>query len=272
MLRTIRERAERTFELLRSCRLCPRGCGIDRTAGERGFCGLTDKARCYREVLHYGEDAELIPSHQVYFAGCNLRCEWCVVAEWNEAPEAAAELDVAQMRDCVLRRLREGARTLNFLGGEPTLSLFGALQLLAELPSEVTVVWNSNMYFSGRAAALLDGMVDVYLADFKCGNETCTEMLLGVGDYLEVVRENLRFAEKSADLIVRYLVLPGHATCCMEPILHWIKENMPGVKVSLRRDYLPPASARHAPARTTDDTEFQAAVGLARSLNLNLVE
>jgi len=269
---TIHERAAEARELLHACRLCPRACGVDRTAGEKGFCGLTDTARCFREVLHYGEEEELIPSHQVFLAGCNLRCEFCAVGEWNVSPDEAPELDLSRMRECIRRRLEEGARTLNFLGGEPTASILGVLRLLEGLQVEVNVLWNSNMYFSAPAARLLDGVVDIYLADFKCGNATCAERLLGAKDYVEVVRENLRFARAAGDLIVRYLVLPGHGECCLEPILGWIEENMPEVKLSLRRDYLPPARAGHAPAGMLSEREYMEAVERASALKLNLIK
>ena len=111
------QRVEQAYEALRYCQLCPRACAVDRTAGQTGYCGLTHEAHIFREVLHYGEEAELIPSHQVFFSGCNLRCEFCAVAEWNAAPESAPLLDVAQLRECILARRKEGARTLNFLGG-----------------------------------------------------------------------------------------------------------------------------------------------------------
>lgn len=265
------DRTARARDALRSCGLCPRNCRVDRTAGATGFCGLTDTARSFREVLHYGEEEELVPSHQVYFAGCNLRCEWCTVADWNESPQDVPELDVQAMRECIRRRHAEGARSLNLLGGEPTVSLAGILPLLGDLPAGLSVVWNSNMYFSQTAAALLDGVVDVYLADFKCGNETCSERLLGAADYVETVKENLAFARSSADLIVRYLVLPGHGSCCMGPIFHWLKEAIPDVKLSIRADYLPPVAGEHAPMRLPDEREVAGTFDLAERLNLNVI-
>ena len=268
----IAERVERARDALRACRLCPRACGIDRTAGETGFCGLTQTARCFREVLHYGEEAMITPTHQIFLAGCNLRCEFCAVGEWNTSPDAAPKLDIAQMRECILQRRRQGARTLNLLGGEPTVSLFGVLQLLDGITEDVTVLWNSNMYFSEIAAQLLEGVVDIYLADLKCGSATCAKRLLGADDYLETVQENLRFARATADLIVRHLVLPGHRECCLMPTLGWIKKNMPEVKLSLRRDYLPPAQADHAPLGLLCEQEYAQALETAEALGLNVIE
>jgi len=265
------DRAERAREILRRCELCPRRCRVDRTAGEKGFCGLTDAAHCVREVLHYGEEEELCPSHQVYFAGCNLRCEWCSVADWNVSPTEYPELDVPATVERIARRRAEGARTLNLLGGEPTVSLYGILRLLAETPADACVVWNSNMYFDPVAVELLDGVVDVYLADFKCGNADCAERLLGAADYVEVVKERLADARRAADLIVRYLVLPGHETCCMEPIFAWLAETMRDVKVSIRTDYLPPVETVSAPANPADEAEIARAEACAEEFGLTVI-
>ena len=264
-------RAEEAEELLRRCRLCPRMCEVDRLAGEQGYCGLTAEARCFREVLHYGEESELVPSHQIFFSGCNLRCEFCAVMEWNESPLAAPPLNEAQLRRCILRRKREGSRNMNFLGGEPTVSLPGILKLLSGFRPGLPVVWNSNMYFADASARLLDGVVDLYLADLKCGSAQCAARLLGARDYVEVVQENLRFARKKADVILRHLVLPGHRKCCLEPALRWIKAEMPDVKLSLRRDYLPPAAPKRAPANVLSEKEWTQALDYATKLGLNLV-
>jgi putative pyruvate formate lyase activating enzyme len=266
------KRAEEARRILGRCTLCPRDCRVDRTRGEKGFCGLTDSARCFREALYYHEESELIPSHMLFFSGCNLRCEFCPVGEWIEAPEAAAGMDLAKTRARILERLRAGARTLNFVGGEPSVNLCGLLELIAPIRSKLRVVWNSNMYFSEECGRLLDGVVDVYLADLKCGSAKCAKDLLGVDDYLETVQRNLLFAQGSADLIVRHLVLPGHAECCREPVLRWLKENMPQVKLSLRGEYLPPSEARKAPAEFLREIEFQDAFDRARALNLRMVQ
>ena len=268
----VEERAEEARRMLRSCALCPRDCRVDRTRGEKGFCGLTDSARCFREALYYHEESELIPSHMLFLTGCNLRCEFCLVNEWNEAPAEAAEMDLPKTRARILERLRAGARTLNFLGGEPSVSLCGLLELIAPIRSKLHVVWNSNMYFSEECGRLLEGVVDVYLADFKCGCAKCATELLGVDDYLETVQRNLLFAKGTADLIVRHLVLPGHSECCREPALRWLKENIPQVKLSLRGEYMPPSEARNAPAEFLREREFQAAFDRARALDLRTVQ
>jgi putative pyruvate formate lyase activating enzyme len=276
-------RAEIARKALRECRLCPRNCGVDRTArldspssarraGATGFCGMDDSVRCYREVLYDGEEDDLNPSHHIYFAGCNLRCEFCTVAEWNESPDAAEKTDIGALGDKITERIRQGARTLNLLGGEPAVNIAGILELLSRLECETTVVWNSNMYYNNIIDELTAGLVDVYLADLKVGNNHCAEAMLKAADYLEVTKKNIIKASTHGRVIVRHVILPGHTKCCLEPILRWLAERLPGVEVSLRGDYFPPADAVAAPAGYLSGNEFQNALQLAAQLRLNLVK
>ena len=265
-------RAELAKKSLANCKLCPRQCGVDRTAGQKGYCGLDDTVRCFREVMHYGEESELVPSHQVYFTGCNLRCEYCAVAEWNQQPLAAKEMDFNEMVKTIALRQRQGAKTLNLLGGEPAVNLAGILELLGRLKPEIKVVWNSNMFYNDIVDELITGLIDVYLADIKCGNNSCAEKLLGVSGYLEVVRKNILKAAGKADIIVRYLILPGHSQCCLKPILKWLTAEIPDVKLSLRDYYVPPIPAGSAPAEYLKQEDMQAAVNLAESMGLKLIK
>lgn len=266
------ERTKSAKEALANCNLCPRRCGVDRTAGEKGYCGLDDTVRCFREMLYYGEESELIPSHQIHFAGCNLRCEFCVVSEWNEEPLAAKPLDFDGMARRIAHRQSLGAKTLNFLGGEPAVNLHGVLELIGRLDSEIRVVWNSNMYYNDIVDKLLGGLVDVYLADFKCGNNNCAEVLLGANDYIDVVKCNILKAAKHADVIIRHVVIPGHSKCCLKPILEWLATEVPDVKLSLRGNYVPPVPVTSAPTEYLKPDDMQGAVDLAKNIGLKLVK
>jgi putative pyruvate formate lyase activating enzyme len=257
---------------LRCCRLCPRNCGVDRTAGKRGYCGLDGQAHCFREMLHPSEEAELSPSHQIYFAGCNLRCGYCTVAEWNEQPLNVGEMDANLLALAVQRRRLQGAKNINLLGGEPAVSWPGILTLLSRIPTPVPVVLNSNMYYNECLDELLRGFVDICLADLKCGSRMCGANLLDAEDYCDVARRNIRVAGKFADLIVRHLIVPGHLDCCVKPTLKWLADEMPRVKVSLRTNYIPPAGIGSAPTQYLSRREAQAAVDYAQELGLNLIQ
>jgi putative pyruvate formate lyase activating enzyme len=265
-------RAELARRSLKQCQLCPRNCGVDRTVSNKGYCRMDNSVRCFREVLHWGEEKELNPSHQVYFAGCNLKCEFCTVAEWNERPEAAEKADIGRLAEVIAQRKKQGARNLNLLGGEPAVSVHGILELLSQIDASTTVVWNSNMYYTDFVDDLIAGLVDICLADLKCGNGDCAQRLLGSADYLEVVKRNILLAAGHCDLIIRHLVLPGHAKCCFEPILDWISAELPTVKLSLRGNYVPPAQVKASPGEYLPSDEFRRAVDFAARRGLMLVQ
>ena len=107
--------------------------------------------------------------------------------------------------------LANGARTVMILGGEPTIHLPAALEFVAALPDAAKLVWKTNAHGSAQARELLDGMFDVWLADFKFGNDACARRLAKVPDYVRVVRENLLWADEHSELIVRHL---AHAGAC----------------------------------------------------------
>ena len=266
------DRVKAAREMLHCCGLCPRQCGVNRIASETGYCGLGGTARCFREMLHDAEEQQLNPSHQIYLAGCNLRCAFCTVAEWNEEPQAAEELDINKLKERIEYRKRQGARTLNLLGGEPTVSLPGIIELLSHLEPATQVVLNSNMYYNDCVDELMDGLIDIYLADLKCGNSSCAEALLDASDYVEVAKENIMKANRHAEVIVRHLILPGHRECCLEPTLNWLAEELPEVKVSLRNDYTPPAEVTAAPTEYLEQADVRDALDRARQLGLNLVK
>ena len=270
--RKIPERVKLAREALANCNLCPRQCGVDRTAGQKGYCGIDDTVRCFREMLYCGEENELNPSHQIHFAGCNLRCKFCIVSEWNEQPMAAKEIDFDDMARKIIDRWSKGAKTLNFLGGEPAVNLHGILELLGRVKPEIKVVWNSNMYYNEIVDKLITGLIDVYLADFKCGNNRCAEDLLGANDYMEIVKENILRAVNRADVIIRHVIMPGHSQCCLKPILTWLADKLPDVKLSLRDNYVPPVQVASAPSGYLTQEEMQKAVGLAESMGLNLIK
>lgn len=268
----IEESLERATRQMACCRLCPRDCRVNRSAGERGYCGLDDKARCFREMVFAGEEAELSPSHQVYFAGCNLRCEFCTDAEWNRAPLEVDETDWDWLLRRVDERRRQGAKNINLLGGEPAVSLPALLGLLRRLGRRTPVVFNSNMYYNKEVDALLRGHIDVCLADLKCGDQGCAKAMLDASDYIDVVRRNILRAGEHTDLIVRHVILPGHRDCCLRPTLRWLAAEIPAVKLSLRTNYVPPAAAVAAPAGYPSGPEISAAIDEARDLGLRLID
>lgn len=229
------------------------------------------RAYCFREMINVTEEPGLVPSHQVYFAGCNLKCGFCSVAEWNSQPRTVPIIEADELIERIINRQEQGAVNLNLLGGEPAVSIYGILGVLERTPQSTRVVWNSNMYYCEPVQQALDGLVDVYLADFKCGNDDCAQTLLGVSDYCEVVQENLIDAGRRAELIIRHVAMPGHIDCCGRAILEWIAKHIPAAKVSLRFDYIPPVPAGACPAGYIQDTDKQKILEISKQMDLNII-
>lgn len=268
-------KAEIAFRYLKHCNLCAHRCGIDRTLGSGGICGLGVAALIAEHFVHIAEESPINPSLVLNLGGCALRCRYC--QQW-------ALLDVEQVEDPLSDGLwnaldPSGARTISFAGGNPDESLYGILRFLSGAPEDwsLPVVWNNHSYCTPEALALLHGVVDIYVPDFKYGNNDCGYRWSGVQGYFDVARQTIdRLAMESSPIIVRVLVLPGHIECCHLPVLEWLaREHADHVTVSIRGQYCPDwktvnGSSRMA-SRPSQD-EVRAVEERARVLGLRLLE
>ena len=271
--RLARERAETARRSLAHCRLCEHHCGVNRLGGERGLCGAGERARSFSAQVEVSDELELIPVFAIALSGCDLRCDFCITGResWNPGAgrPARPETIAAQARAA----LEEGARTIMILGGEPTVHLPDALEIVAEMPADAFLIWKTNAHGSAAARALLDGLFDLWLADYKFGNDDCAWRLARAPRYTQVVQENLLWASRQGDLLVRHLVMPGHVECCWAPAARWLAEALPGVKINLRTGFWPAwRAARHSELCVPlSQTENELAWSLAREYGLNLI-
>ncbi len=266
-----------SFKTLKSCDLCEHKCGVNRIEGKSGRCGAPAYPFISSEFLHYGEESFLVPSHTIFSMGCNLACVYCqnyTISNWLEFGTRISENELAEL---IARRKEQGAKNVNFVGGEPTPYLPFILKVLQHLKKrevKIPVVWNSNFYMSIKATDLLQGVVDLYLPDFKYGNDRCALRLSKVRRYFSVVTRNLKQAAKDADVCIRHLVLPEHFECCTKPILEWIAENINGenVVVNVMPQYRPEWKSYEYEEinRPLKLEEWERAVSYAEELGLNL--
>ena len=270
-------KAELAWRNIRSCTLCERRCRVDRTRGI-GACRLDSGVYVHSWFHHLGEEAPLVPSGTIFYGGCNFRCVYCQNYDVSQtAPRAGERVDARRLAE-MQRELRlTGARNINHVGGDPVPSMHVILESFLYLDVNVPQLWNSNMYMTVEAMKLLRDVIDIWLPDFKYGNNRCATRLSAAPRYLETVTRNLRMAvEAGGDMIIRHLILPGHLECCTKPVLRWIAENLPKdrVLVNIMDQYRPEYMVLRYPrswpelARTPTMGEVEEARRLASSLGL----
>jgi len=225
--------------ILENCHFCERRCYKNRKIGELGTCGVGAKSFYASEFLHLGEEPELVPSHTIFFSGCNFSCCYCQNWDIATAPRLGKVVVPKDMARLIHVRHREGSKNVNFVGGNPDPHLLTILKIINEVKIGVPMIWNSNMYSSRETMSLLEGVIDLYLADFRYGNDQCAKTYSKVSNYFEVVSRNFKLAHDQADVILRHLVLPGHLECCTKPIMEWMAQNIPGVYFNLMFQYYP---------------------------------
>lgn len=274
-------KSELARRMLHHCRLCERRCGANRAAGEKGHCGVLE-SRVYSDFLHMGEEPELVPSYTVFFSGCTFNCVFCQNWDISTQPDFGVPTRPATLAKKIELRLAgdskgfspSRARNVNWVGGDPTSNLPFVLDVLRACHANLPQVWNSNMYLTEEAMAILDGVIDVYLTDFKYGNDACALRLSNAKDYTRIVQRNHLIGRSHAEMIVRHLVLPGHIECCTRPALTWIAENLENVKVNVMGQYRPEHQAKKfkeisGPLRMS---EYREALRIAEGLGLDLCD
>ncbi|MCK4757202.1 MAG: radical SAM protein [Thermoplasmata archaeon] len=255
-----------------ACIMCERRCGIDR-AREAGHCGVMEP-RISSEFMHYGEEPELVPSHTIFFSGCTFDCVFCQNWDISTRPGQGERFFSDELARMIDRRA-EIAKNTNWVGGDPTSNLPFIIEILGKMEAGTAQVWNSNMYLTEESLRLLDGLIDVYLTDFKFGNNDCASRLCNAEKYWDVITRNHIIARGQAEVIIRHLVLPGHVECCSKPILDWIAGNLGNsVRVNIMSQYRPEHKAFRHPEinRSLEIGEFKDAYEYGFGLGLNLVD
>ena len=227
--------------MLRQCNLCGHCCGVDRIAGQKGICLLGLEAVVAEHFVHISEEPPINPSILLSLAGCALRCRYCQQGALLDP----AEVDGVRLDESLWQLLdTEGARSLSFVGGNPDESLYAVLRFLLSAPDDwaLPIVWNCHGYAMPETLMLLDGVVDVWLPDFKYGDPSCGWGLSKIKDYPRIAREAVRaMLSQNVPVIVRILVLPGHFACCHIPVLENLA-NLPAKQrllISVRGQYCP---------------------------------
>lgn len=257
--------------ILQNCHFCVRRCGANRTIGEVGFCRCGSELKVSTMFEHMGEEPELVPSGTIFTLGCTMRCFHCqnwTISQWIETGESYPPRRLARV---VEQLCEKGCRNVNLVGGDPTPWLAEWLKTFKEVRTNIPVVWNSNSYYSEETAKLLAGFIDIYLLDFKYGDNKCSKRISDAPKYWETSTTNHKNGEKYGELIIRVLVLPAHLDCCTQRILRWIsKELGPDTRTNVMFQYRPEWKAHEIPEleRRLTRIEKEKAIQLAKKAGL----
>jgi putative pyruvate formate lyase activating enzyme len=255
----LERRVERLYALLAACTVCPRDCGNNRLENVLASCasGLDPVVSSY--TPHFGEEPALSGTRgagNIFFGNCNLRCVYCqnYQISQNFAVQRANTVTVERLAEMMLELQRRGCHNIGFVS--PTHyapQMAKAVLLAARQGLSVPIVYNTNAYDSAEVLRLLEGIVDVYLPDFKYADSGAGSLYSKVPDYAERAREALieMYRQKGSALVfgedgllrsgllVRLLVLPNNAAGVADS-LAWIAETLsPRVAISLMAQYYP---------------------------------
>ena len=234
-----------------NCKLCPRECDVDRTAGALGYCSCPDTALVAKTMLHKWEEPALAGnggSGAIFFGGCTLGCKYCQNRAISGAP-VGTPMDSIQLRQAMEELIAQGAENIDLVTPTQYLSTIRPA-LTPKLP--VPVVYNCGGYEKAQTIDSLKGLVDIYLPDMKYADNRLAAALSGCKDYFSVAANAIRSMVRQVGpvqwegdkvtkgVIIRHLILPGFVDNSLK-VLDWIGETFaPGeVLVSLMRQYTP---------------------------------
>jgi putative pyruvate formate lyase activating enzyme len=248
-------RVDRAREVLRACELCPRQCGVNRLAGDRGFC-RTPKggATVYSAHPHLGEEVSLVGgggSGTIFFSHCNLRCVFC--QNWPIAHKGRGDLNDDERLAGMMLRLQEiGCHNINLVTPTHVMPHILAATRIAYLKGlRLPLVYNTSGYERVEIVKMLDGIVDIYLPDLKyMDDKQAAKYSSGASDYPEhaksaIVEMNRQVGEHTVDergianrgLMIRHLVMPNRVAGTRE-FTRWVAETLsPTTYVNIMAQY-----------------------------------
>ncbi|RLI75341.1 radical SAM protein [Archaeoglobales archaeon] len=278
------ERVEELYNILESCELCPRKCGVNRLEGEKGFCEAGKKLMVSSYFPHFGEEDPLVGIHgsgTIFLTHCNLKCIYCQNYEISHlgVGELVSEERVARM---MLELQALGCHNINFVTPTHyTPQLVRAIRVAAEKGLKLPIVWNCGGYENVEIIKLLHGIVDIYMPDIKYSSSEVAKKYSDAPDYFERCKEAVKEMHRQVGdlkirngvayrgLLIRHLVLPNNLAGS-EEILKFIRSLSKNSYVNIMAQYRPEGEAfkyKELNRRPTRD-EFMKVIELAKELGL----
>ena len=268
------------------CALCPRLCKVDRTAGQKGFCGGGNLVKVARASLHFWEEPCISGesgSGTVFFSGCTMRCVFCQNKEISRG-NAGKEITVERLAEIYMELAEKGANNINLVtpmhyAPQITAALDAARSRGLSLPT----VWNTGGWERCESVASVRDYADIWLTDFKYFDSSLGEIFSKAPDYFSVAAAALEQMVKQTGepvfdengimkrgVIVRHLMLPGHLDDTKN-VLRFLHENYgDSIWISIMNQYTPLCSDERFPelSRTVSDEEYNEAIDFACDIGI----
>jgi putative pyruvate formate lyase activating enzyme len=284
------ELIRRSAAWMTKCTLCPRLCEANRMAGETGYCRTGPRAVVASYGPHFGEERPLVGANgsgTIFFSNCNLFCNFC--QNWDISHGGTGRpVSAGELASMMLSLQQRGCHNINFVTPSHVIHpVLEALRLAVERGLRVPLVYNCGGYERVSALKLLDGIVDIYMPDFKFWDPKVSEDLCGAPDYPERARAALiEMHRQTGDLVmdaegiaqrgllVRHLVLPG-GMAGTELVVEFIaKEVSPSTYINIMDQYHPCGDASETPPmnRRIASREFLEAIQAAKRTGLTRLD
>ncbi|HPP93054.1 MAG TPA: radical SAM protein [Bacteroidales bacterium] len=287
----LKQRGEKLWAMMGKCELCPRMCGVNKLKGEKGFCNANAKLEISAYHPHFGEEPPLVGkggSGTIFMTNCSLRCVFCINWEISQGGEGTIR-SIAEFAEMMLSLQRIGCHNINIVTPthySPHILL--ALDRAAARGLKVPLVYNTCGWERTEILQVLDGVVDIYLPDFKYSNsEMAAKYSSGAYSYPEVTKKALLEMNRQVGvakpeenglmyrgLMIRHLVMPNNVSGTKE-VIDWIAANLPkDTYLNLMSQYRPVYKASQYPEinRRITRQEYIEAVDYARKAGLTNLE
>jgi len=245
------------LNLLEKCELCPRGCHINRLVDEKGFCGIGNEIVVAHYGAHFGEEPPISGtkgSGTIFFASCNLRCIYCQNYQISHS-RSGENITIQELVEIFFQLKRQGCHNINLVSPVPYIPfIVAAIKIAKKEGMGIPFVYNTNAYENVYALRALDGLIDIYMPDFKYWSPHVAEKLSHATSdksYPEYAKMAIAEMKRQAGdlviedgvakqgLLIRHLVLPANLAGSLN-ILTWIRDTLgKGTFISLMSQYYP---------------------------------
>ena len=273
------KRVKIALSLLEKCSICPHKCGVNRLKNEKGFCRTGRFAILSSYFPHHGEEFPIRGyngSGTIFFSNCNLKCVYCQNYDISQFGNGE-EITPQELANAMLTLQAQGCHNINFVTPSHVVpQILEALLIAVEKGLKIPLVYNTSSYDSVETLKLLDGIVDIYLPDFKYGDNKNGKKYSKVKNYFDIASQAIKeMHNQVGDLLtdsdgiairgvlVRHLVLPNNLAN-IEKIIEYLKSLSPNFRVNIMAQYHPCYKAYEFPelSRRITDKEYQEALKL----------